>query len=99
MSDPYDPIDLRPTAAGCSAILFALPVLYAAVAPWVVRAWGFRAIRLGLLIFPLASLAGMVIGLIAMRRHGKTSFLLIITTLNAAVFLSCVAAVVLVVLR
>lgn len=98
MSDPYDPIELRPTAAGCSALFFALPVVYTVIAPLMVRAWGFRVVRYGLLLLPIASLAGLIAGLVAMRR-GRTAFVLVVTALNAAIFLSCVAAVVLVILR
>jgi hypothetical protein len=99
LSDPYQPIELRPTAAGCSALLFAVPVLYALAAPLLVREWGFAVIRVGLLILPLASLLGLVAGIIAMRRRDRGLFVLVITALNGALFLSCVAAVVLVILR
>jgi hypothetical protein len=104
MSDAYDTVELRPSWLGCSLLSFGGLVLFAVALPLLIRTVGVPPgglpwIAVAALLLPMVSLIGTVSGIVALRRGSNRSLAGIALVLNLAVFASCVAAVVLTLLR
>ncbi|HVS62169.1 MAG TPA: hypothetical protein VMT85_01570 [Thermoanaerobaculia bacterium] len=100
MSDAYDTVELKPSWLGCSLISIGLLVLFAVSLPFLIRSFRLQEFFFeALLLFPVASLLGTLCGWMAVRRTGARSLAGIALLANLTVFGSCVAAVVITILR
>jgi len=100
MSDAYDTVELRPSWLGCSLLAIGLLVLVAVSLPFLIRNFRLQGFFFVLvLLFPVASLLGTLCGVMAVRRSGARSLAGVALLANLTVLGSCVAAVVITILR